>query len=258
MLEKKLKEGNTIREIKRKSKKAFLPFLISFSSLSFNPEPEKAYIARDYNQGIIESPEEIHNNNDAYSYSELEEITTPKWTINGRIQRAERFSQLFERAENKYGIEENLLKAIAIQESYGDPMTRNSTFDGGVGIMQMQPGVAQEYGLETYGESNRVGQDFNHGRKIEALVEKKDQNLEKLAELDERFDPEKSINAAAELVRDLYEQTGDWNRTLLAYRRGLTGSRMIQGNLERFPDVRNIRMYQAELTGTEEEYLAFN
>jgi soluble lytic murein transglycosylase-like protein len=169
----------------------------------------------------------------------LDPVSEPQWTVEGKLKRAIRFSKLMEEYEQKYGIEKGLLAGLMMQESFAEPTMLNSTGDGGVGLFQIQPGIARHYGLNVYGTSNRTGADFNHGREIKALIEKYNNNLDLLVNYDQRFDPEKSTETAAKLMRELHLRYKDWNSATSAYNQGRPASNPLETK-----HVRGVRNYQ--------------
>ncbi len=219
-LEQNLKQENNIKY----EKKGFLkPLFLTAAVLSLpfdlKTETPKNYQPEANKYEVIANEQE--HGNDAYSYSELEKITTPKWTMQGRVERAKRFDNLFKKYESKYDMPEGLLAGLAMQESYGEPLKLNSSGDGGAGLMQMQPGTAIWLGLEIYGNGVNTGVDLVNGRELKEMVRRNNNDLDLIMKKDERFDPEKSIEAAAKFLNWQYERFGDWHSALSAYNRGI-------------------------------------
>ena len=91
--------------------------------------------------------------------------------------------------EKEYGLPAGVLHAIISRESGYDPTARGPTND--LGIAQFIPGTARTYGL-------RIG-----------------------GGVDDRLDPEKSLDASARLVRDLYKKAGNnWEQIGIGYNAG--------------------------------------
>ena len=108
-----------------------------------------------------------------------------------------------------------------MRESYGDPLRLNEAGDGGVGLFMFQPGTAKYYGLDIYGNSNKTAVDKKHGKKLKEIVKKNKNDYEKLAKIDERFDVDKSSEAAAKFLKQLYNGNDySWDKALSAYNRG--------------------------------------
>lgn len=147
-------------------------------------------------------------------------ITTPHYTMKGRFERTYRWDDILDKIEDRYNIPRGWLKGLAMQESYGDPSKLNQGDDGGAGLFMFMPGTAKELGLKVYEDSNRVSADTEYGERLRKLVEENDSNYGKLAEIDERFHPEKSADAAGRFLRKLYEKHGSWEKAISAYNRG--------------------------------------
>jgi len=130
------------------------------------------------------------------------------------------WGEIIDRTERKYGLEEGILTGLMIRESKGNPLMLNSLDDGGAGLMMFQPGTARNYGLKVYEDAKSTGRDKNHGRKLRILVNKYKHDYQSLLEIDERFDPEKCIDAAGRFLRDLHKRYKTWDRALSAYNQG--------------------------------------
>jgi hypothetical protein len=177
------------------------------------------------------------------------EITKPWASDEGRLQRTYRYDVPLDIIEQKYGLPRGCLKGLMMQESYGDPTRLNDSRDGGAGPFMFQPGTAEEYGLKVYGDSKKTGIDKKHGKTLQALKKKYNSNLDSLSKLDERFDIEKSADAAARYLVKLhnkYEKRNPdeseerlWNRALSAYNRGQSAR-----NPEKTSHVQKVRKYQ--------------
>ena len=138
-------------------------------------------------------------------------ITTTSGSIRGKFERTFRWNKQIAAAERKYKIEEGILGGLIMRESEGDPLKLNSRDDGGAGLMMFQPGTARLMGLKVYGNSKATGVDRRHGRALRSLVIKHNGNLKILANLDQRFDIEKSIDTGARYLRRLYDKYSTWN-----------------------------------------------
>ncbi|MDP2672431.1 MAG: transglycosylase SLT domain-containing protein [Nanoarchaeota archaeon] len=167
-------------------------------------------------------------------------ITSSYKTTQGKFERTYRWDKILDEREKKHKIEKGLLKALGMREGEGDPLKLNESGDGGAGMWMFQPGTAKYCGLDIYGNSNKMGVDKSHGKKLKELVKENKYNYEKLAKLDERFDVYKSSDAAAKFLKKLYNQHGSWDKALSAYNRGQPAK-----NPEKTNHVKFIRKYQA-------------
>jgi len=149
-----------------------------------------------------------------------EVLNTGLYDNYGRFVRTYRWHQTIRKAEQRYRIEENLLAGLIMQESMGNPLELNSGDDGGAGLMMFQPGTARQYGLKTYGNSKKTGRDVAHGRQLRNLVIQKKFSYTELSRLDERFHVEKSVNAGARFLSELYERHSSWDKAISAYNKG--------------------------------------
>jgi len=144
----------------------------------------------------------------------------PYGTLEGRYQRVSRWHSAIYETESRYGIPDGYLAGLAMQESLGDPLNLNDDGDGGAGLMMLQPGTARSLGLKVYDRSRATGRDLKHGAKLEALVKKHHSNLARLSEIDERFNPNKAVDAAGRLLLSFKERYGSWEKAVSAYRCG--------------------------------------
>ena len=166
-------------------------------------------------------------------------ITSSDKTIEGKFKRTYRWDKILDEREEKYKIEKGLLKALAMRESYGDPLRLNESGDGGAGLFMFQPGTAEYCGLQVYGNSNKMGVDKSHGKELKKLIKENKNNYEKMAKIDERFDVYKSSDAAAKFLKQLYNKHGSWDKALSAYNRGRPAR-----NPDKTAHVKFIREYQ--------------
>lgn len=81
-----------------------------------------------------------------YATPESTGVQTTTKTDSGKISSPSELEAYFQKAANEYGIDINLLKAVARQESNYDP-TAVSTV-GAAGVMQLMPSTAREVGVE--------------------------------------------------------------------------------------------------------------
>ncbi len=143
-----------------------------------------------------------------------------KFSTKGRFLRTYRWDQIIADAETRHSIEPGLLAGLAMRESYGNPLELNSNYDGGAGLYMFQPGTARRMGLKIFGNSRATGRDRNHGLRLKHFVAGNRWDYDKLARADERFDVEKSSDAAARYLRGMYDRHGSWDAALSAYNRG--------------------------------------
>src|SRR3989344_4069961 len=166
-------------------------------------------------------------------------ITSSDKTIEGKFRRTYRWDKILDEREEKYKIEKGLLKALAMRESYGDPLRLNESGDGGAGLFMFQPGTAEYCGLDVYGNSDKMGVDKYHGKELKKLIKENKNNYEKMAKIDERFDVYKSSDAAAKFLKQLYKKHNSWDKALSAYNRGQPAR-----NPDKTSHVKFVREYQ--------------
>lgn len=180
-------------------------------------------------------------------------ISYPKKSTEGRFHRALRWDNQFTKAQATCKMPQGLIAGLSMRESYGDPLQLNSGGDGGVGLMQFQPGTARAYGLKVYGNSNRMGRDRNHGEKLKALVRKHNYDYMALKNIDDRFSIDKSTQAAAKMLCGLYRQYGTWDAAVSAYNRGKPAR-----NPGQTPHVRDTMYFAQFYNAHRKQYLARN
>jgi hypothetical protein len=160
----------------------------------------------------------------------------------GKFERTYRWDKIIDSAEDKYDIEPGLLAGLIMRESGGNPLMLNSRGDGGAGLLQIQPGTGRiDLGLKVYGTSEKTGADRNHGMRLKNLVKENNWDYGVLAEIDERFNVPKSIDAGARYLKKLYDEHGCWDKALSAYNRGPTRPAKEPRKTEH---VRMTRLYQ--------------
>lgn len=161
----------------------------------------------------------IHSDREKQYNSDIK-ITAPYWTEHGRFERTYRWDETLDVVEDKYGLPKGLLKGLAMRESYGDPLRLNMGKDGGAGLFMFQPRIAKYYGLKVSGNSNKSSADYKHGEELKKLIKKNKYDYKKMAEIDERFDPKKSAEAAARYLIEDYNKYHSWDKALSAYNQG--------------------------------------
>ncbi len=128
----------------------------------------------------------------------------------GRIQRTERWRNIIETVEDRYGIPRNTIYAVIMQESYGDPIQPNASGDGGLGLIHFQPGTARAYGLNIVGNSHASGRDSRHGRQLRELLSECNYNLPCVLREDDRAHPVIIVDAIARYLKDGFARKGNW------------------------------------------------
>ena len=135
----------------------------------------------------------------------------------GRIQRTLRWQPLYRAVEKKYGIPQDTLAGMIMQESYGNPVQPNASDDGGLGLVHVQGTTAKLYGLEIYGNSRRDS-DKRHGRNIRKMLEECRYDPACVQEYDERAHIIKVLDTAARILKEGYHKYGNWNSAVEYYR----------------------------------------
>lgn len=183
-------------------------------------------------------------NSENKQYVKDTQITAPSWKDEGRFQRAYRWDKILDKTESKYGIPKGLLKGLAIRESYGDPLRLNSKKDGGAGLFMFSPGTGHAYGLKVSGNKKYTGVDEQNGKKLKKLIVINKNDYNKMGKIDERFDPQKSAEAAARYLRDDYNKYHSWDKALSAYNQGKPAPN--PGNTKHVKAVREYQKYYNE------------
>ncbi len=166
-------------------------------------------------------------------------VVSPYMTTQGRFERTYRWDKILDEIEDKYDLPRGILKGLAMQESYGDPLRLNESKDGGAGLFMFQPRTAKHYGLKVYGNSNRSSADKNHGKELKELVREYNSDYQELAEIDERFDVRKSAEAAAKYLKEDFNRYGSWDKALSAYNQGKPAP-----NASETKHVKSVKHYQ--------------
>ncbi len=123
----------------------------------------------------------------------------------GMILRSLRFKNITDAVEKKYKLPDNLLLAMIMHESGGIDLLPNSGDDGGIGLIHMQPKLAQEFGLKTYKNCEKLVCK-EHGKELRKLIIKNKYDRKKLIKYDDRFHPILNIDAAARML--VYYRSG--------------------------------------------------
>ncbi len=123
----------------------------------------------------------------------------------GMILRSLRFKNITDAVEKKYKLPDNLLLAMIMHESGGVDLLPNSSDDGGIGLIHMQPKLAKQFGLETYKNCQKLVCK-KHGKELRKLIVKNNYDRKKLIDYDDRFHPILNIDAAARML--VYYRSG--------------------------------------------------
>ncbi len=126
--------------------------------------------------------------------------------LYGMILRSLRFKNITDKVEKKYKLPENLLLAMIMHESGGVDLLPNSSDDGGIGLIHMQPSLAKRFGLSTYENCDKLVCKL-HGSEMRKLIKQIGSDRKKLILIDDRFHPILNIDAAARML--VYYRSGD-------------------------------------------------
>ena len=141
----------------------------------------------------------------------------PKNTDIGRIQRTLRWQPIYRKVERKYGIPQDTLAGMIMEESYGDPLQPNSTNDGGFGLVHIQGNVAKSYGLRILGDSKK-STDKKHGADIRQMLDDCEKDIGCVQKQDERAHLLKVLDTAGRILREGKEKYGSWVYAIQYYR----------------------------------------
>ncbi len=147
-------------------------------------------------------------------------ITESRFTTEGKFLRTYRWDNVISRVEELHGMPKGCLAGLAMVEGRGDPVSLNSTDDGGAGLYNCMPGTASDYGLKTFDGCMSTSADKKHGKGLRELVKKHNYNLGRLSRLDERFDWRKSTYAMGRMLADLRSRYGSWEKAVSAFNQG--------------------------------------
>jgi len=115
------------------------------------------------------------------------------------------YSEIIENASKEYGVSATLIKAIMYQESRGNPKAVG--YCGEAGLMQFMPQTAKSVGINLIFEDADFGvcddDAKEYANRLKNEIEGK--SLDDIKKIDERFDPYKSIMAAASHIKSLQD-----------------------------------------------------
>lgn len=126
-------------------------------------------------------------------------------SVEWRITRCLRFASITDSIEDRYWIPRWLLMALMAQEWWWDPTVINLNGDWGAGLIHIQAINAAEYWMKTlprfkwrWDKNNQI--DYKHWAKLREAKEKTKDNLRKLSEMDDRFNPIMGIDVSARFL----------------------------------------------------------
>jgi hypothetical protein len=88
---------------------------------------------------------------------------------------------------------------MIMEESTGVDMLPNALDDGGIGLIHMQPALANEFSLTTYKKCDEM-RCKDHGVKLRDIIVKNNYDRKKIIQYDDRFHPIENIDAAGRML----------------------------------------------------------
>lgn len=134
----------------------------------------------------------------------------------GRLQRSLRWRPVTKAVERRYGIPENILLAMIMQESFGNPIQPNMQMDGGLGLMHMQPVVAHNYGLDVYGNEH-VLDSRRYGRRLNQMLRECKWDMRCIMPKDDRIHPVINLDCGGRIVMTGYQTHRSWPSAVKHY-----------------------------------------
>lgn len=134
----------------------------------------------------------------------------PRLDAYARLQRTERYENVIAAVEKKRHIPKDLLYALVMQESEGDPMLPNGIGDGGFGLVHFQPGTAHSYGLHTVPSENSTGRDVTGGKRIQEVLDYCRNDPDCVLRYDDRAQVVMVLDAAGKMLQDGHRGSGTW------------------------------------------------
>lgn len=182
-----------------------LILLFSCESYDFPPvENRKELLQKPINLGYEEIIKE-HEYKGLIMLGEAKKTGVHGQRMYGMLLRVLRFKNITDAVEKKYELPSNLLSAMIMHESGGIDLLPNSSDDGGIGLIHMQPLLANQFGLKTYKGCKKLVCK-KHGKELRSLIKKEKLNRKKLITKDDRFHPILNIDAAARML--VYYRSG--------------------------------------------------
>jgi len=138
-----------------------------------------------------------------------------QYSVEWRITRCLRRSSITDAVEDRYWIPRWLLMALMAQEWWWDPTVINQkvskdpkkTCDWGAWLIHMQAINAKNFGLKTLPTYVDEMIDYQHWERLEQAKREAWNDLAKLSELDDRFNPVLSVDASARFLINWYKSS---------------------------------------------------
>lgn len=172
----------------------------------------------------------------------------------GRLQRAYRWKPAADVVEAKRKAPKGTLLAMAMHESYGNPLQPNGSNDGGIGLLHMQGPTAKSLGLRIYGDSSD-SHDPKHGKSLKRMLQACEYKLPCVAGHDERGHPLKNLDAAARYMLQ-GKRNSSWDKGIKYYRGGRKKTQI--GYLKKVKRLRDIVNDDDMLTKAKDDFNARN
>ena len=139
------------------------------------------------------------------------EINFPKnhYSVEWRVTRCLRWSSITDAVEDRYWIPRWLLMALMAQEWWWDPTVINQSkwwkCDGWAWLIHMQAINAANFWLNTIQRNTNGMIDYEHWKRLQKAKSDNNNDLKKLSELDDRFNPVLSVDASARFLLNEYK-----------------------------------------------------
>lgn len=147
-------------------------------------------------------------------------------SVEWRITRCLRFSSITDAVEDRYWIPRWLLMAMMAQEWWWDPTVinqrkskdENKTCDWWAWLVHIQAANAAEYWLTTLPRTTNGMIDYAHWEKLEKAKNDNKNDLAKLSELDDRFNPVLSVDVTARYLMEYcgWKNKRTWDEWMLS------------------------------------------
>lgn len=150
------------------------------------------------------------------------------YSVEWRVTRCLRWTSITDAVEDRYWIPRWLLMALMAQEWRGDPTVINQKSnwkcDWWAWLIHMQATNAADFWLDTLPRSNNGMVDYQHWDRLKKAKEDNHDDLKKMSELDDRFNPVLSVDASARFLVNIYNSlpqdkrwTDRWLHAVNAY-----------------------------------------